>query len=116
MTDSLPNHAQLYHEVIRRALLSEWDPIGVGAIPEAKDEYDSYVPTIYRMLISGKLRHEIFDYLWWLETEHMGLIGDRQVTEKFADRLMRIPDEIRKTVVSPKSSSLVSTGTPDRRH
>jgi hypothetical protein len=31
---------------------------------------------------------ELFDYLWWLETEHMGLPGDRQATELFAHRLI----------------------------
>jgi hypothetical protein len=70
----------------------------VKGIAEAQDEYDSYVPTIYKMLISRKLRHEIFSYLWWLETDHMGLTGDRQATEAFADRLMQIPDELDKSV------------------
>ncbi|MCP1674012.1 hypothetical protein J2T57_001111 [Natronocella acetinitrilica] len=66
----------------------------MSEITEAQDEYDSYVPTIYKMLILRKPRHEVVDYLWWLETEHMGLTGDRQATEKFADRLMKIPDEV----------------------
>lgn len=94
MTTDSRSRARLFHEAIKRALLKEWDPIGVSEIAEAQDEYDSYVPTIYKMLISQKPRHEIFDYLWWLETEHMGLTGDRQATEKFADRLMKIPDEV----------------------
>jgi hypothetical protein len=46
------------------------------------------------MLISQQGRAEIFDYLWWLETQHMGLTGDRQATEKFADRLLEIPSEV----------------------
>jgi len=28
---------------IRRVLMEEWDAIGVSDIPEAADEYDSYV-------------------------------------------------------------------------
>jgi hypothetical protein len=94
MTADFRNRARLFHEAIRRALLKEWDPIGVSGIAQAQDEYDSYVPTIYKMLISRKPRHEIFDYLWWLETEHMTLTGNRRATERFVDRLMQIPDEI----------------------
>ena len=96
MTTDIRNRARIFHEAIRRALLQEWDPIGVGAIPEAQDEYDAYVSTIYKMLIARQPRHEVFKYLWWLETEHMGLTGDQQATEKFADRLMQLPDEVDK--------------------
>jgi hypothetical protein len=28
---------------IRRVLMERWDPIGVNGIPEAQDEYDSYI-------------------------------------------------------------------------
>jgi hypothetical protein len=102
MTD-IGNRARLYHQAIRRALLKEWDPIGVGEIAEAQDEYDSYVPAVYKMLITRKPRHEVIEYLWWLETEHMGLNGDRQATEKFADRLLQIPDEVEKAAGQPSA-------------
>ena len=88
------DRAKRYHEAIRRALLQDWDPIGVGESPEAQDEYDSYVPAVYRLLITRRPEHEVFAYLWRLETEHMGLIGSRRETEEFAARLMRIPEEI----------------------
>jgi len=45
------------------------------------------------MMMSRKPKSELFDYLWWLETEHMGLIGDRQATEEFADYLLSITSE-----------------------
>lgn len=88
------DRAKEYHNTINRALLSEWDPIGVCGIPEAQDEYNSYVPEIYKMLISGKSKPELFAYLWWLETEHMGLTGDRQRTENFSERLLEISNEL----------------------
>ena len=34
-------------------LLHDWDPIGVQNVPEAHDEYDSYVSGIYQLLASG---------------------------------------------------------------
>ncbi len=88
MTSRTPNQEQRYHQAIRIALLEEWDPIGVRDFPEAKEEYDAYVGPIYKLLITRAPKHEIFDYLWWLETEHMGLTGDRQATDIFAERLL----------------------------
>lgn len=86
--------AERYLAAIKAALLNEWDPIGVKHFPEAQGEYDSYAPHIYTLLITGCPQHEIFDYLWRLETERMGLMGNRQTTERFAQRLPRIPREI----------------------
>jgi len=86
------DRAKALQKAIQKILIDEWDPIGVGDIPEAEDEYDSYVPEIYKMLISRKPKHEMFEYLWWLETEHMGLTGDRQRTEMFAERLCNLAE------------------------
>jgi hypothetical protein len=69
---------------IKRVLLREWDPIGVEGIDEASDEYDAYVAHLYKLLIRRASRQEIADYLWWAVTEHMGLCGDRQLTERVA--------------------------------
>jgi hypothetical protein len=57
-------------------------------------EYDSYVLAIYRLLITRRPKYAIFDYLWALVTQHMGLTGSRQVTDRFAERLLRTPQEI----------------------
>ena len=34
-----------------------WDPIGISDVPEARDEYESYLPTVWRLVIT--LRREI---------------------------------------------------------
>ncbi|WP_296081977.1 hypothetical protein [uncultured Agrobacterium sp.] len=36
--------------IIRKILLTEWDPIGGSDIPEAQDEYDAYADTVFGML------------------------------------------------------------------
>ena len=69
-------------------MMEHWDPIGVAAITEAADEYDDYIPAILKLLIERKPVAEIVDYLWWVETERMGLGGNRGVTEAFALRLV----------------------------
>lgn len=50
-----------------------WDPIGVKGIPEAADEYDSYIGEFYEMLVTPRPRQEIIDRLAYLEGDHMGL-------------------------------------------
>jgi hypothetical protein len=100
MNEALRERAKQYHAAIREAIMSHWDPIGVASIPEAADEYDAYVPAIYKMLIERKSAHDIFGYLWWLETEHMGLSGDRQTTSAFAERLCKIASELGQTPTS----------------
>jgi hypothetical protein len=94
--------AERYLKAIKTALLTEWDPIGVKQFPEAQDEYDSYAPHIYTLLITRRPHQEIFDYLWKIETERMGLTGDRQATERFAERLLRIPREIEGTAANER--------------
>lgn len=39
---------------LRALLMDHWDPIGVAEVPEAADEYDTYVGHIGRMLREGK--------------------------------------------------------------
>ena len=81
-----------YHAAIRTILLEEWDPIGVSLIPEAQDEYDSYVGGVHRLLITHVDRAALFLHLWQIETEHMGLAGSRQHTEAIVDRLLSLRD------------------------
>jgi hypothetical protein len=84
--------ARTSHEAIRGILLRDWDPIGVRDVPEAQDEYDSYVGQIYAMLFRRVPAQELVDFLWWVETEHMGLCGNRQHTASVAERLMALSD------------------------
>ena len=92
MSENLERAKLLYLE-IKKILMDEWDPIGVQNIIEAQDEYDSYLPSIHRMLVLRKSVHEMFEYLWWVETEHMGLMGDRQRTESIAKKLCSLIDQ-----------------------
>lgn len=87
MMSQAAERARALHHQIKDLLLKEWDPIGVQAIPEAQDEYDGYVPTLCSMLIARTPVHEVFEYLLWLETEHMGLTADRQRTQSIAEKL-----------------------------
>lgn len=86
--------ARDYQRAIREILMKEWDPIGVSDIPEAQDEYDEYVPHIYSQLIHDRSEQEIFQNLWKIETDHMGLFGNRQQTERVAKLLVELRERI----------------------
>lgn len=58
---------------IRMVLLEDWDPIGVAGVPEAQDEYDSYIGPIYRLLASDASVEQLAQHLQEIETTQMGL-------------------------------------------
>lgn len=63
-------------ELLRRideVLHYVWDPIGVAGVPQARDEYESYVPQVFRLLKGTADGKDVADYLLWLSTEHMGM-------------------------------------------
>ena len=86
--------AKQYHREIRKILLQDWDPIGVSDIPEAQDEYDSYIGGVYSKLIRQVPKHELIDYLWEVETKNMGLYGSRSRTVNAVKKLIAL----RKTI------------------
>jgi len=76
--------------LIRDILLKSWDPIGIGDDDDAQDEYAHYVIDIIVLLYSSKCRCEIFDFLWHLETVHMGLKGNKEKTIKVAREISNL--------------------------
>ena len=88
------DRARRYHAGIRQILLRDWDPIGVADVPEAQDEYDNCIGKIYGMLIRYEPRHKLVEHLWLIETEYMGLFGNRQRTEATVERLLSLRHEV----------------------
>lgn len=74
---------------INKLLLEEWDPIGIKNTVEAEDEYHPYATGVYKIIQNSDSNNDLFDYLWEIETEHMGLKGNKTHTEKFAQILFR---------------------------
>jgi hypothetical protein len=91
------DRARRYHHAIREILLRDWDPIEVGAVAQAQDEYDSYIPGIYGRLIHRISEQELFDHLWQIETEHMGLFGNRGKTQQVAQKLLLLNTQLEST-------------------
>jgi hypothetical protein len=55
-----------------------WDPIGVKGVPQARDEYHSYLPRVFSMLIAGSKDNEIAEYLVKIEEDSMGLSSNKE--------------------------------------
>jgi len=67
MTDRKTDRALEIMESIRCILFEDWDPIHVGDNEKLRDEYDSYIAPVYRLLVSNASAEEITDYLFKLE-------------------------------------------------
>ena len=60
----------------------------------ASDSHPAIRKVLRGLLIRREPVHKMVDFLWWVETEHMGLAGSHRKTEKVAERLLRLPDEL----------------------
>ena len=54
---------------VRKILLREWDPCGVGG-GGPDDEYDDYVLPVAQLVMDGKSASEIADYLLSIEVRN----------------------------------------------
>jgi hypothetical protein len=72
------NYEGELHRRINEVLHYIWDPIGVHGEPNARDEYDSYVPHVYSLLQSGATADQIADHLEEIATERMGLKSNKK--------------------------------------
>lgn len=79
------------YELIDKILWKEWDPIGVYSFKEAaRDEYCTYFPKVYGMVVSNKSKKEISDYLFNVEQEQMSLSGNRKRCNKIAAMVLMV--------------------------
>ena len=84
-------YARLYNRV-DEILHYVWDPIGVAGIPEARDEYDSYLAHVVELLRTGVPAERIAEHLHRIEYEAMGLSrigGASAKTLRVAELLVR---------------------------
>jgi hypothetical protein len=71
-----------------------WDPIGVKGIPQARDEYYSYLPRVFSQLIGESKDHEIAAYLIKVEEDSMGLTPKKEKALKIAKILIETKEWI----------------------
>ena len=59
-----------------------WDPIGVAGVPQARDEYDAFLPHVFALLCARAPSEEIVDFLVTTQTETMGLGGSNRARDR----------------------------------
>ena len=79
--------AQLY-KAIDEILWREWDPIGINAFIEARDEYGGYIPQIYSLKVKGADVETIARHLFKIETDRMGLSGNLDKCRQIANKIL----------------------------
>lgn len=83
-----PKDKQLLQR-IDEVLHYRWDPLGVSDTPEARDEYESYVPRVFQLLKATTDGNDVADYLHWTNTEQMGVGANRKRDAEIVDLLLR---------------------------
>ena len=83
------------YKAIDEILWNDWDPIGINE-SNNRDEYYSYIPAIYELVMSGSNKELIAEKLSYYETVEMGALGSKEkcliVARKIIDTCNQIFD------------------------
>lgn len=66
-------HDEELYRRIDEVLHYIWDPIGVRGMPEARDEYTSYIPQVFSMLKANSSEEKLTELLELISVDRMGL-------------------------------------------
>ena len=69
-----PKDEELYRRV-DEVLHYIWDPIGVSGVPQARDEYYSYLPTVFKLVKDSAPADTVAQHLTEIVVNRMGLRG-----------------------------------------
>jgi len=85
-----PNRKQLIY-LIRKVLLSEWDPLFVGSNPKLADEYDDYIDRILQVFEGPRSPDldKIVECFQWIE-EELGVHSEKNTLERVAKKLKNL--------------------------
>lgn len=72
---------------IHKILLKQWDPLKIKRLPSMRDEYEEYLPHLFKLLRNDAKEIAIFEYLWWVESILLEKPRDRKYAIKAAQAL-----------------------------
>ena len=75
---------------VRLTLLVDWDPIGILGYSGAMDEYDSYAAEVSQLLRDGASIETLATHLDRIETQQIGVRGNRMAQAEVAEKLVRL--------------------------
>ena len=88
MGHKLPPDQLTLYKLIDHLMLSEWDPCCTDGAPEARDEYYSYLPQVFRLAMNDASPDEIAQHLLFIEDEYMGCKGDKKLCLSVAQKIV----------------------------
>ena len=86
-----PQQMELYKR-IDEVLFYKWDPIGISDSDWARDEYQSYLPQVFKLALENNNPEPIANYLSVISTENMGLSEEKQHDIKIAKLILEIKE------------------------
>jgi len=81
-----PQEMKLYRQV-DEILHYLWDPIGVAGIAQARDEYHSYLPQVFKLVLRQAKVSEVASYLVNIESDRMGMTANKEKALEIANTL-----------------------------
>ena len=97
MGQKLPEDQLALYRRLDEVLFYVWDPIGISTTVWSRDEYQSYLPQVFKMLLNDSSDKVIVDYLMEIECNHMGLgrqIGTKKRTVEFVSLIRKLKKEL----------------------
>ncbi len=71
-----------------------WDPIGVAGIAQARDEYQSYLPQVFQLVLKNEPKEIIAAYLLDIEENRMGLPPNKEAAMEISEVLLNTKEAI----------------------
>lgn len=82
-----PKEMRLYRQT-DEILHYMWDPIGVSGIAQARDEYHSYLPQVFQLIVNNASKEKIAAFLVDVEENRMGLTPNKEAALEIAEILL----------------------------
>lgn len=93
--NNLNTTQKAFYKKVAEILWDKWDPIGVNdGDNEWSDEYDSYVPHIFRLAIEGNDAFRIAASLTSSVEQNIGLGPDKEQDQKVAELIVKTKVEM----------------------
>ena len=87
-----PDQLELYKR-IDEILFYKWDPIGISDSDWARDEYHSYLPRVFSMVLEYEQPEKFAEYLTQVSTESMGLSSSPEHDLNIAKLVLTIKEQ-----------------------
>ncbi|VAW66250.1 hypothetical protein MNBD_GAMMA09-3470 [hydrothermal vent metagenome] len=84
-----PQEMELYQR-IDEILFYKWDPIGLSDSAWVRNEYQSYLPEVFKLAMKSESTDMVAAYLTAVATENMGLKQSPRHDRAIAELIMQI--------------------------